>query len=47
MIMRKMRIVAASLLIGLSTLTGCTKCIKKTTEPVKVKMLMNIIIQDK
>lgn len=39
MIMRKIGIVAASLLIGLSTLTGCTKCIKKTTEPVKVKIV--------
>jgi len=38
-IMRKIGIVAASLLIGLSTLTGCTKCIKKTTEPVKVKIV--------
>ena len=39
MIMRRIGIVAASLLIGLSTLTGCTKCIKKTTEPVKVKIV--------
>ena len=37
--MRKIGIVAASLLIGLSTLTGCTKCIKETTEPVKVKIV--------
>lgn len=37
--MRKIGIVAASLLIGLSTLTGCAKCIKKTTEPVKVKIV--------
>lgn len=37
--MRKIGIIAASLLIGLSTLTGCAKCIKKTTEPVKVKIV--------
>lgn len=37
--MRKVGIIAASLLIGLSTLTGCAKCIKKTTEPVKVKIV--------
>ena len=39
MIIRRIGIVAASLLIGLSTLTGCTKCIKETTEPVKVKIV--------
>lgn len=37
--MRKIGIIVASLLIGLSTLTGCTKCIKETTEPVKVKIV--------
>lgn len=37
--MRKIGIVAASLLIGLSTLTGCTKCINTTTKPVKVKIV--------
>lgn len=37
--MRKIGIIAASLLIRLSTLTGCAKCIKKTTEPVKVKIV--------
>ena len=37
--MRKIGIIATSLLIGLSTLTGCAKCIKKTTEPVKVKIV--------
>lgn len=37
--MRKIGIIVASLLIGLSTLTGCTKCIKKSSEPVKVKIV--------
>ena len=35
----KIGIIVVSLLIGLSTLTGCTKCIKKTSEPVKVKIV--------